>query len=135
VHTVLHPAREGLMGTFAMSISEDGMYYRVQVVGDSTRELVRSVAVELTRVVQETQIHKAFVDLTQSRNIESVFRLYEMAYSDMAQKKIDKKLSIACLISPNDHSFDFLETVLRNAGFNFLLFTDRVAALEFLRYA
>jgi hypothetical protein len=123
------------MGIYSITISEDGTFIHVQAGGNITRELVVSTALEVSRLAKDMNIHKALLDFSQARNVEPVFQIYEMAYTDMNRAEIDKTLTLACLISPEDHSFDFLETVLRNAGFIFKLFTDDDATMDFLNAA
>ena len=45
---------------------------------------------------------------------------------------IDIQAKVATLVSPNDHSHDFMETVSRNAGLQVRIFTDPVEAKQFL---
>lgn len=40
--------------------------------------------------------------------------------------------AVALLVSPDDHSHDFIETVARNAGLNVTIFTDLQAAKAYL---
>ena len=58
------------------------------------------------------------------------------AYKDMQLAEgIDLNAIVATLVSPDDHSHDFIETVSRNAGLNVTLFTDLDLAKQHLRHA
>ncbi|MHB9027638.1 MAG: hypothetical protein ACYC9O_02595 [Candidatus Latescibacterota bacterium] len=72
------------------------------------------------------------MDVTESRNIESSTKGYQFAHSDMMTDKIDRFARVAMLVSPGDHSHDFIETVSRNAGLNVTLFRDREQAVRHL---
>jgi hypothetical protein len=121
------------MGTYSMSISQDGKYIHIRVFGEKTRELAKTIAVEASRVGKELDVHRVLLDFTEPSNSESVFKIYELAYSDMSQEEVDKKVVLACLVNPGDHSYDFAETMFRNAGFNFQLFDDLNEAIGFLQ--
>ena len=67
------------------------------------------------------------------KNTDSILGSFEFAYSDMINtEEIDKNPRGAILVSPFDHSHDFIETVLINAGLNVKLFRDPDLAKSFL---
>lgn len=71
--------------------------------------------------------------MTESRNVDTISRIYEFAYEDMKTPEgIDKNARVALLVSPEDHSHDFVETVARNTGMDVTLFRDREAAINHL---
>ena len=73
------------------------------------------------------------VDVTEARNTETTIGNYKFAYSDMRHAEgIDKQARVATLVSPHNHSHDFVETVVRNAGLNVKHFTDREQAERWL---
>ena len=58
---------------------------------------------------------------------------YRFAHDDMKRTPaIDTSAVVAVLVSPGDHSHDFIETVSRNSGLNVTLFTDRERAVAHL---
>jgi hypothetical protein len=62
-------------------------------------------------------INKYLVDVTKARNTDTVLGNYEFAYTDMKKTEgIDKYARVAVLVSPEDHSHDFVEIVARNAA-------------------
>ena len=78
-------------------------------------------------------IHNFLVDVTNARNIDSAMGTHKFAYSDMKTTEgVDRLARVAGLISPGDHSHDFVETVSYNAGMFLKLFTDLDKAIEYL---
>jgi hypothetical protein len=62
-----------------------------------------------------------------------VIENYEFAYEKVSPNpKINKLAKVALLVSKNDHSHDFIETVSINAGLQVKLFRNQKAALEYL---
>ncbi|MBW1814413.1 MAG: hypothetical protein JRJ39_12290 [Deltaproteobacteria bacterium] len=60
-------------------------------------------------------INRYLVDVTESRNTDSVMESYDFAYEDMKNTEgIDLYARVALLVSPGDHSHDFIETVTTN---------------------
>jgi hypothetical protein len=78
-------------------------------------------------------INHYLVDVTDARNIDSVKNNYDFAYSDMkAAEGINLTAKVVAVVSPEDHTHDFVETVLCNAGLPIKLFRDREKAIDYL---
>jgi hypothetical protein len=114
--------------------SEQGDYIVLKVVGELDGATMIKCIIEAHAKGIEMGVKRYLVDATEARNIDSVLGNYDFAYSDMKTTPgIDKSARVAGLVSPTDHSHDFVETLLLNAGLTFRLFTDPDAALGFLR--
>lgn len=113
--------------------SPDGKYLILKVVVDMTRTLALEIAVQALLVGQELGINRYLLDLTESRNRESIGGSYESAYTDLALvvRRYRPPL-IAMLVDPQDDSHNFNETVTRNAGLDVRLFRDRDLAVQYL---
>ncbi len=82
---------------------------------------------------REYHINKFLVDVSDAVNVDSILDQYRFANVDLNESMdFDNYSRIAVLASPDDHSHDFIETVMRNVGINFKLFRDRSQALSFL---
>ena len=118
---------------YTITPSADGKYIVLKVTGDMTRRLTMDQNLESHAMGKRLGINRYLVDVTESRNVESVIDNYRFAYEDMRQAAdIDKSARVAVLVSPDDHSHDFVETAARNAGLNVTLFTDRELAVRHL---
>lgn len=88
---------------------------------------------EVHALARKRGISRFLLDMTEATNTDSVVDSYEFAYSDLFNAEgIDKKVVVVILVSQDDHSHDFIETVLRNAGFNVRIFRDPDQARVFL---
>lgn len=113
--------------------SADSLYISLKVRGEITRERAMKLNAEAHALGRKLGINKYLVDVTQCRNVETTTNNYQFAYQDMAQADyIDKTARVATLVSPEDHSHDFIETVTKNSGLDNTLFRDRKLALEHL---
>ncbi|MFC1569303.1 hypothetical protein ACFL4L_03645 [bacterium] len=113
--------------------SADGNYIVLKVTGDISRELAMQYDIEAHKLGDELGINRYLMDMTESRNVDSVMESYKFAYDDLPETStIDKSACVALLVSPNDHSHDFIETVTRNIGLNVTLFRDRDEAVNHL---
>lgn len=113
--------------------SEDKKYIIQKVEGDITRELAMAYNQETHALGKELGINRFLVDVRESRNVSSVADNYEFAYKDMQKAPdIDRSARVAMLVSPGDHSHDFVETVARNSGLSVRIFTDLEAAINYL---
>ena len=116
-----------------ITASEDGKYILITITGDITRTTAMKVNIEAHVLGRTLGIHSYLVDLTNSRNVDSVVDDYEFAYDDMrTEPQIDQSARVALFVQPDDHSHDFFATVSVNAGMRVSLFRDRDMALHYL---
>jgi hypothetical protein len=121
---------------YTITPSVDGMFIILKVKGNITRQTALQMNLEAHALGRKMQIRRYFVDMTESKNTDNPLEAYEFTHSDMRQTEgIDKLAWVAALVSPNDHSHDFMETVSTNAGLHLKLFTDPVEAKRFLMEA
>jgi hypothetical protein len=78
-------------------------------------------------------IHNYLVDLTESRNTDSISNNFKWANQDMKAQGIDRFARAALVVDPHDHSHDFVVVAGQNAGINLSLFTDRSQAERYLK--
>lgn len=110
-----------------------GKFIEMKVRGEVTRESALRQNLEAHALGQELGIHRYLVDVTEARNVDSVMDDYNFSYADMQKTPgIDRRAVVAMLVSPGDHSHDFIETLSRNTGLNVTLFRDRRAAVRHL---
>lgn len=123
------------MAEYACQIepSDDGQFIILTVVGEMNGQVAMEQNVAAHALGRELGINRYLTDLRQARNTDSVINNYEFAYEDMTDPAIDRTAVVAILVSPDDHSHDFVETVTRNAGLNVTLFRDWDKAVCFLR--
>ncbi|MEO8232119.1 MAG: hypothetical protein ABI638_07535 [Ignavibacteriota bacterium] len=117
---------------YEIKLSDSGKYIIVTVNSDMTRALAEQVGLEATHLARKKNINLFLYDLRNSTNRESVNSNYIFAKQDVNRIEPDYSNKIAMLTSPNDKSHNFVETVLRNAGHNVLIFRDKEKALEWL---
>ena len=119
--------------SYSVKPSEDGKYIILKHWGEIDRKLTTQRNLEAHALGAELGITRHLVDLTEAKHVDTVINTYEFAYKDMRLLPgINKDARVAVLVSPEDHSHDFVETVTRNAGQNVTLFRDRDAAIQHL---
>lgn len=120
--------------TTTIRLSDDGTYVELLRRGEISRQGVLKENLEAHSLGRARGVRSYLVDHTEARSIDSLVDQYDFAYHDMRETEgLDQGARIAVLIAEGDRSHDFMETVCRNAGFDVQLFTDREAALRFLR--
>jgi hypothetical protein len=121
---------------YTITPSSDGMLIVLKVKGNITRQTALQMNLEAHALGRQLKIKRYFVDMTEAKNTDKPLEDYDFAHSDMRQTEgIDKQAWVAALVSPNDHSHDFIETVLKNAGLHLKLFTDPDEAKRYLMEA
>jgi hypothetical protein len=115
------------------TVSPDGKYIIQKIVGEIDARVAYELNHELVEMGRRHNINRYLTDLTECRNVDSVVDNYNYAYLDLpSDPVIDPSARIALLVSPEDHSHDFVELTCRNAGFNVILFRDRDEAIQHL---
>jgi len=118
---------------YTITPSADGRFITIKVKGDINRQSAMQMNLEAHKLGRQMQIRRYLVDVTESRNTDDALDTYEFSYADMRMMEgIDKGARVATLVSPGDHSHDFVETTAVNAGLNIRIFTDPDKAKEYL---
>ncbi len=119
--------------SYTISLSDDESYIILKILGKQTAELAMKQNLEAHAFGDELGIGRYLVDATEAVNVDSTLENYSFAYTDMQTPTgINKAAIVALLVSPDDHSHDFIETVSRNVGLNVTIFRDRELAIHHL---
>ncbi|MGD2034084.1 MAG: hypothetical protein PVF73_03445 [Bacteroidales bacterium] len=118
---------------YTTKVSETGDYILITVHGKVNSEIAMQYTVESHKLGKEKGILKFLVDLRNARNTETIVDNYNFVIKDLPENQtIDRKAKVVLLVSKEDHSHDFVETVSRNRGFNVTLFRDKDEAISYL---
>ncbi len=116
-----------------IKVSDDAAYVILEITGEITSHNIMGMIIEAHALGGARGISRYLVDATHARNTSTITENYSFAYEDVgAVPGIDPNARVAMLVSPEDHSHDFIETVTLNSGYNTRLFRDRDAAVHFL---
>jgi hypothetical protein len=119
--------------SYTISPSDDNSYIIVKVKGTITRQTAMQQNLEAHALGRRLQISRYLVDVTEARNTDSVIQNYEFAYTDMKNTPgIDRSARVAVLVSPGDHSHDFVVTAAKNSGLVVEIFTELDLAKQYL---
>lgn len=118
--------------SFEIKVSDSGKYILLRVNENMTRELAERLGTEAIYLGSKENITCYLYDLRNSVNVESINANYIFANQDMKKLETNPNNKIAMLTNSSDRSHDFVEIVLRNAGFNVKLFVDEAEALTWL---
>ncbi len=110
---------------YNLSLSADNRYVYTKVIGLVDVVSMLESVLAAHRLARQSGVTRHLIDLTEARNHLSTLQNYHFAYNDMKHPDIDRLARVAMLVSPDDHSHDFLETLSRNAGRDVTLFTRR----------
>jgi hypothetical protein len=118
---------------YEINISSDKRYIIVKVTGEMDGLAAMQYTEEAHIMAKSNGIDKFLIDLTEARNTLRVIENYEFAYEKVAPNPLINKLAkVALLVSKNDHSHDFIETVSINTGLLVKLFRNHESALNYL---
>lgn len=117
---------------YTIKPSENGKYIIIEFSGEINRKIAMEANIESHALGKKRGISKYLTDLTNTVNTDTVIDNYSFAYEDMKIPNIDRSACVAVLVSPEDHSHDFIEILSRNAGLDVTIFRDKKEALEHL---
>lgn len=113
-------------------LSDDSTYIIQKMKGMIDMHEVMIATKKAHQMGKELGIHHFLVDATESISQASVTDQYEFAYQGVTAPDMLRNVVVAALVSPGDHSHDFMETVARNSGTIYKIFDNLDKALEFL---
>ena len=100
-----------------------------------TAELARSLAEELVRFGEKQGVVGCLIDIRGTTSVSSVVEKYEFAYKNATGSGLPHRWRYAFLMDQGDDSPDFIETVMKNAGYVFQIFKNEDEAIEWLKGA
>ncbi|KAA3649737.1 MAG: hypothetical protein DWQ11_18270 [Proteobacteria bacterium] len=113
-------------------LSDCGRFVGCRVHEDVTIERARRFTEDTVAFGKARRITLFLYDVRGARNIETVFHNYRFANEDMARLNVNRAGSVAVVTDPDDHSHDFVETAVRNAGYDVRMFGDYDSAVCWL---
>jgi hypothetical protein len=118
---------------YDISVDENARYIIINVTGEINNSIALEMTIKSHQLGNQINIDRYFVDLRDARNMQSVVDNYKFAYEDMAGlDSINRNAIAVMLVSPDDSSHDFIETVTINSGLNVRKFTDYQEAIKYL---
>ena len=116
-----------------IEVSDNHKYIIIYLEGEINRNTAMPYTIEAHKLGKKTGIQKYLLDASNARNTDTVGNNYDFAYKDLKEEPmIERSAMIALLVAPDDHSHDFIETLMINSGGNVRLFRSRDEALKFL---
>ncbi|MBN2738398.1 MAG: hypothetical protein JXR70_15555 [Spirochaetales bacterium] len=116
-----------------ITLSDNKKYVIMVVSGDLDLENLMKYSIEANKIGDENNLNSYLMDMVNARNKKSIADNYDFAYNDMKDnKEIHISARVAYVVAENDHSHDFVETVMINAGYDIKLFRNKEKAIEFL---
>jgi hypothetical protein len=118
--------------SYEISIAKSKKYIVCRVRQAVTAELSRQFSIDVERLGRERNILRYLFDVRGYPNIEKLHKTYTYTYEEMRDLNFARSARVAILVSPDDQSHDFIETVNRNAGYNVRVFREEDAAISWL---
>ena len=118
---------------YTISISDSKTYLRTNVNEPLTVELLEDFISETAEKAKECGITNFLFDLRHAPNRSALINHYKYVYSRSRQLGFKPASKHALVVSLEQLvEYRFVETVLINAGYQGKMFTDELAAIEWL---
>ena len=118
--------------SYTITLSENGKYLICHVSGEITSDVALAFTAELDQQSRALGIKRFLTDVRGATNALSTFESYDYAYRKMAEMELQRDVRAAVLARPEDQTHDFVEVVVRNAGYNVRFFRDESEAVAWL---
>ncbi len=119
---------------YTITVSETGDYILIVVKGNIDGKVAMQYTIDSHKLGNELGIMKFLLDVREAKNVQMMGDNYNFAAKEIpTSSKVDRRAKVACIVSPDDHSHDFIETVLQNNGVNLTLFRDIDQAIAHLQ--
>ena len=117
---------------FNITLSDNEKYILCVITGTFTAAEAQKFLIEMDAVSRANKCKKFLLDMRNAINVSDVVENYDFAYNQMNRLNLQRDVRLAVLTSPGDHSHDFVETAVSNAGYGSRLFSDEVDAIAWL---
>ncbi len=98
-----------------------------------TAEIALTLAEELVHIGEKSGALGCLIDIRGTTSVSSVVEKYEFAYEKATVAGLPRHWRYAFLIDHGDDSPDFIETVMKNAGYMLNVFEDEREAIDWLK--
>jgi hypothetical protein len=117
---------------FEVTVLDGAGYVLVKVFGPVTRAAAMEMVGIVARRRQEADLGRCLYDARESVNAESTLGSFLFLNTDLPSAAITPGARVALLVAPDDHSYDFIETVAMNRGHLVRLFREEASAIRWL---
>jgi hypothetical protein len=119
---------------YEIGSSPDGTYVYARAFRHPyTAEIALTVAGDLVRFGEKLDVLGCLVDIRGSASVSSVVDKYKFAFEKAELAGLSRHWRYAFVIDHGDDSPDFIETVMKNAGYAFQVFEDEREAIDWLQ--
>ena len=115
-----------------LSISKSKKYIICRVMQKITADFSKQFSIETHDLGKKNKIMRFLFDVRGYQNVELYYKTYKYTYEDMNTLNLNRSARVAILVSPNDNSHNFVETVNINAGYNVRIFRKKNNAISWL---
>lgn len=119
---------------YEIGTSDDGTYvFARRFRLPYSKEIADKVAGDLYPLGQHPGVLGYLVDIRGTTSATTPHDKYEYAYRKTTDIGVRRSQKMALLKDAGDHSADFMEIVMKNAGYMFRIFEDEGLAIDWLR--
>ena len=119
---------------YEIETSADGDYFYVHTFREAyTAEIAQMLAVDLVNSGTQEDVVGCLIDIRGAQTVSSITDKYQFAYERARSLGLPHQWRIAFLMEEGGEPQRFIETVMRNAGYDFKVFHDESSAIDWLK--
>lgn len=125
--------RKHIKNSCTLEVSEDKKYILMKIIGEIDSADMFKYNLEAHALARSVCVRRFLLNLIEARNVNSVIDDYDFAYKNIGPSpEFLHGIRVALLVSPDDHSHDFINILFKNTGETIDLFVDQEEAVSFL---
>lgn len=117
---------------YEIAVSPGNEFIRIRVLVDVTADIVARFSRDARALSEKTNIYRILSDERAGRSLTNITQTYEFAHKQASDHGPTHRWRIAVLKDPDTPEYDCVETVMRNAGYVFRIFTQEDEAISWL---
>ena len=118
--------------SYTITPSAQADYIIVKVVGNISQLLALAYNLEAHALGKQLGINRFLLEFSECRNTDTVLRNYKYVDASLRNPDINHEACTVMLVSPGDHSHDFIEALFRSNGSDVTIFNDHELAISYL---
>ncbi len=117
---------------YTIELSPNQKYFIIKITGKINLETIRQWSKELEKKSRSLKINRFLFDAREAQETSSITEMYHFAYNESVELNLQRNVRSAILVDEEDKSHNFVETAMRNAGYNVKIFRDELLAVTWV---
>lgn len=117
---------------YKISLLNNETIIACKVIGPMTKDTAVQFSRDMDVLSREKNIKRFLIDVRGAPNVSDALENFRFANEDMTELGLQKNVRCAIMVDEDDGTHNFVETLIRNAGYNVRIYSNEKKAMLWL---